>query len=220
MNLPIVKICGVRTVEHARAAAEAGADMIGLVFAESKRRVTVEDARAITSAHYKRRPRFVGVFVNEAAETMGRIAGDVRLDLAQLSGSEPPDVCADLRVPYTKVVHMGAGMTALDLLHIANQYLGATAIVLDSVGKTGLTRWGGTGTTVDWRDAAEVARELEKPVILAGGLTPDNVVAAIRIVKPWGVDVSGGVESDGVKDSMKIRAFVSAAQTALEGVTS
>jgi len=115
---------------------------------------------------------------------------------------------------------MGAGMTALDLLHIANQYLGATAIVLDSVGKTGLTRWGGTGTTVDWRDAAEVARELEKPVILAGGLTPDNVVAAIRIVKPWGVDVSGGVESDGVKDSMKIRAFVSAAQTALEGVTS
>src|SRR5579884_1930478 len=109
MSSPIVKICGVRTAHHARIAAEAGADMVGLIFAASKRQVTPEEARAVTSAAYSRRPRFVGVFVNEDPDTMGRIASEARLDLVQLSGSERPDACARLRVPYTKVIHVQAG---------------------------------------------------------------------------------------------------------------
>lgn len=220
MRVPLVKICGVRTVEHARTATEAGAGMVGLIFAVSKRQVSVEEARAVTSARYARRPRFVGVFVNEDPDTIGRIAGEARLDLAQLSGDETPEQCARLRVPYTKVVHVRAGMTADDVLHIANEYRDAAAIVLDTAGVTGLTRWGGTGISVDWPLAAEVVRRLGRPVVLAGGLRPDNVAAATQIVRPWGVDVSSGVETDGVKDIAKIRAFIGAATGALEGVTS
>jgi len=220
VRVPIVKICGVRTVEHARVAAEAGAGMVGLIFAASKRQVSVEEARAVTSARYARRPRFVGVFVNEDPDTIGRIAGEARLDLVQLSGEETPEECARLRMPYTKVVHVRDGMTADDVLHIANQYMGAVAIVLDTAGVTGLTRWGGTGVPVDWPLAAEVVRRLERPVVLAGGLRPDNVAAAIHMVQPWGVDVSSGVETDGVKDMAKIRAFIGAVTGALEGVTS
>jgi len=220
VRVPLVKICGVRTVEHARVAAEAGASMVGLIFAASKRQVGVEEARAVTLARYARRPRFVGVFVNEDPDTIGRIAGEARLDLVQLSGEETPEQCARLRVPYTKVVHVRDGMTADDVLHIANQYRGAVAIVLDTAGVTGLTRWGGTGVPVDWPLAAEVVRRLGRPVVLAGGLRPDNVAAATQIVRPWGVDVSSGVETDGVKDIAKIRAFIGAATGALEGVTS
>jgi len=220
VRVPLVKICGVRTVEHARTATEAGAGMVGLIFAVSKRQVSVEEARAVTSARYARRPRFVGVFVNEDPDTIGRIAGEARLDLAQLSGDETPEQCARLRVPYTKVVHVRAGMTADDVLHIANEYRDAAAIVLDTAGVTGLTRWGGTGISVDWPLAAEVVRRLGRPVVLAGGLRPDNVAAATQIVRPWGVDVSSGVETDGVKDIAKIRAFIGAATGALEGVTS
>ncbi len=222
MITPIVKICGVRTVEQARVAAEAGAGMVGLLFAESKRRVTVEEARAITSARYERRPRFVGVFVNEDPAAMARIAGAARLDLAQLSGGETAEACAGLRMPYTKVVHVREGMTARDVLHIATGYDGAAAIVLDTAGTAGTdgaTRWGGTGMTLDWRVAAEVVRGLDRPVALAGGLRPDNVAAAIGAVRPWGVDVSSGVETDGVKDEAKIRAFVAAATNAVEGGT-
>jgi len=220
VRVPLVKICGVRTVEHARAAAEAGAGMVGLIFAASKRQVGVEEARAVTLARYARRPRFVGVFVNEDPDTIGRIAGEARLDLVQLSGEETPEQCARLRVPYTKVVHVRDGMTADDVLHIANQYRGAVAIVLDTAGVMGLTRWGGTGVPVDWPLAAEVVRRLGRPVVLAGGLRPDNVAAAIHMVQPWGVDVSSGVETDGVKNIAKIRAFIGAATGALEGVTS
>jgi len=191
-----------------------------LIFAASKRQVTMEEVRAVTLARYARRPRFVGVFVNEDPDTIARIAGEARLDLVQLSGDETPEECARLRVPYTKVVHVHEGMTADDVLHIANKYQDAAAIVLDTAGVTGLTRWGGTGVPVDWPLAAEVVRRLGRPVVLAGGLRPDNVAAAIHIVQPWGVDVSSGVETDGVKDLAKIRAFIGAATSAPEGVTS
>ena len=220
MSQPIVKICGVRTVEHARAAAEAGAGMVGLIFAASKRQVSVEEARAVTSARYAWRPRFVGVFVNEDPDAIGRIAGEARLDLVQLSGEETPEECARLRVPYTKVVHVRDGMSVDDVLHIATKYVDAMSIVLDTAGLTRLTRWGGTGVPVDWPLAAEVVRRLGRPVVLAGGLRPDNVASAIDIVRPWGVDVSSGVETDGVKDEEKIRAFIGAARGAPEGVTS
>src|SRR5438874_6361816 len=127
-----VKICGVRTVHHAQVAAEAGADMVGLVFAESRRRVTPAEARAVTAAAYEQRPRFVGVFVNEDPDVIGRLAGELRLDLVQLSGDEAPEECARLRVPYFKVVHVRSGMAAQDVLRIAERYRDAAAIVLDS----------------------------------------------------------------------------------------
>ena len=112
MSAPLVKICGVRMLRHARVAAEAGADMVGLIFAPSRRQVTPEEAREITAAAYARRPRFVGVFVDENPDTVGRLAAELRLDLVQLSGQERPDDCATLRVPYMKVVHVREGMAA------------------------------------------------------------------------------------------------------------
>lgn len=215
MSGVLVKICGVRSALHARAAAEAGADMVGMVFAVARRRVTPPEAREMTSASYARRPRFVGVFVNENPEVIARAAADARLDLAQLSGDEPPELCARLRVPYMKVVHLGAGMTVGDVLYIASLYPGAVAIVLDSAGQPGA--WGGTGVATDLEVAAEVARRIERPVALAGGLRPETVGEAVRRVRPWAVDVSSGVETDGVKDEAKIAAFVGAAKQVAVG---
>jgi phosphoribosylanthranilate isomerase len=236
----VVKICGVRTVHQARVAAEAGADMVGLVFAESRRRVTPAEAGEVTAAAYARRPRFVGVFVNEDPDVIGRLAGALRLDLVQLSGDEAPEECARLRVPYLKVVHVTSGMVAQDVLRIAERYHDAVAIVLDSgdrrsphppspspsawrggaplpspasgrgVGGEGV--WGGTGLAVDPAIAADVVRQFNGLVMLAGGLRPDTVAGAVRAVRPWGVDVSSGVETDGAKDDAKITAFVAAAK--------
>ncbi len=214
MSAPVVKICGVRTVAQAQAAAMAGADMVGLVFAPSKRQVTPEQAREITMARYARRPRFVGVFVNETPAAMARIVMEARLDLVQLSGAEPPEECAALQVPYSKVLHLRDGMEASDLLHIAIGYGRAACLMVDAAGAAGsVTQWGGGGVAVDWRVAAGVVEQLARrgvPVMLAGGLRPDTVSAAVGAVRPWGVDVSSGVETDGIKDEQKIAAFVAA----------
>src|SRR5205807_2865777 len=133
-----------------------------------------------------RRPRFVGVFVNEDPDMIGRLAGALRLDLVQLSGDEAPEECAGLRVPYFKAVHVRSGMAAEDVLRIAERYRDAAAIVLDSAGP-GV--WGGTGLAMDPAIAAEVVRQFGGPVVLAGGLRPETVADAIRAVRPWGVDV-------------------------------
>jgi phosphoribosylanthranilate isomerase len=224
MGSPVVKICGVRTVHHVRVAAEAGADMVGLVFAESRRRVTPAEAREVTAAAYVRRPRFVGVFVNEDPDVIGRLAGELRLDLVQLSGDEAPEECARLQVPYLKVVHVRSGMAAQDVLRSAERYRDAVAIVLDSGDRrqaTGdrmdapPTAYGGTGQAVDPAIAADVVRQFGGLVMLAGGLRPETVAGAVRAVQPWGVDVSSGVETDGAKDAAKITAFVVAAKEAL-----
>ena len=237
MGSPVVKICGVRTVHHARVAAAAGADMVGLVFAESRRRVTPTEAHEVTAAAYVRRPRFVGVFVNEDPDVIGRLAGELRLDLVQLSGDEPPEQCARLQVPYLKVVHVRSGMAAQDVLRIAERYRDAVAIVLDSGDRRQATgdrtnapptafrpppdAYGGTGLAVDLAIAADVVRcrgVLHTPgglVMLAGGLRPETVATVVRTVQPWGVDVSSGVETEGVKDEAKITAFVAAAKEAL-----
>jgi phosphoribosylanthranilate isomerase len=227
-----VKICGVRTVHHARVAAEAGADMVGLVFAESRRHVTPAEAREVTAAAYARRPRFVGVFVNEDPDVIGRLAGELRLDLVQLSGDEAPEECARLRVPYFKVVHVRSGMAAQDVLRIAERYRDAVAIVLDTGGRreaeggrtcaplpTSVFRlpssaYGGTGLALDPAIAAEVVRRFNGLVMLAGGLRPETVATVVRTVQSWGVDVSSGVETDGAKDEAKITAFVAAAKGA------
>ena len=261
MGSPVVKICGVRTVHQARVAAAAGADMVGLVFAESRRRVTPAEAHEVTAASYVRRPRFVGVFVNEDPDVIGRLAGALRLDLVQLSGDEAPEECARLRVPYLKVVHVRSGMwpfgplpdpgvtspgsgsraergmAAQDVLRIAERYRDAVAIVLDSglwrsafgvwrsdcaqgtvrtpsAERRTPTAYGGTGLALDPAIAADVVRQFSGLVMLAGGLRPETVAGAVRAVRPWGVDVSSGVETDGAKDETKIMAFVAAAKGA------
>jgi len=231
--LTLVKICGLREPAHALAAAEAGADFIGLVFAESRRRVTVEQARAIARAlevaggwywkgtaadeqdlaHFLQRqtgwltdivqwqrPLLVGVFADTDAETINRTAEAVGLDLVQLSGDEPWDLCDRLSLPVLKAVKVKAGTSAEEI--IAGLRPGAVPL-LDTHAEGAL---GGTGRPFDWAVAAAVACRF--PVVLAGGLTPANVREAVRRVRPWAVDVSSGVETDGVKDVAKVCAFI------------
>jgi phosphoribosylanthranilate isomerase len=216
MTAPLVKICGIRELRHARAAAEAGADMIGFVFAESRRRITPEQAHEIACAPYARRPRFVGVFVNEDPAELARLAAKVRLDLVQLSGDESPTYCEGLRLPYLKVLHVRDEMSAEEVAQAAALYPAAAAIVLDAAG-SGSNRWGGTGLSIGPALAAAAVRLIGRPVMLAGGLRPQTVAEAIRAVQPWAVDVSGGVETDGVKDEVRIAMFVAAAKASAAG---
>ena len=210
-----VKICGIKEEVHALAAAEAGADFIGLVFARSQRQVTPAQAEKIASAVKKsgNTPEVVGVFVNMPAAEVNRIADFCHLDWVQLSGDESWDYCKELAKPIIKVVRIGerqqpdgicadlaAGEKVLTQKHI---YL------LDSQAKG---RYGGTGKTFDWSLARQVAEQF--PVIIAGGLTPENVAQAIEMAAPWGVDVSSGVETGGIKDIGKIRAFIEAVRRA------
>ena len=142
----------------------------------------------------------------DPALAVARRAEEVGLDLVQLSGSEPWEVNVHLNRPVLKCMKMRDGETADDLLF---HYRGTALLLLDPF-VPGV--YGGTGRTLDWRIAAEIARKT--PTVLAGGLTPDNVGDAVRGVQPWAVDVSSGVETDGAKDPGKIRAFIAAAKSA------
>jgi phosphoribosylanthranilate isomerase len=222
--MTLVKICGLREPAHALAAAEAGADFIGLVFAESRRRVSVDEAQAIAGAlgepltgacggaeHIeallqRKRPLVVGVFAGADAESVNRTAEAVGLDLVQLSGDEPWDMCGKLSRPVLKAVKVRDGTSAEEI--VAALPPGPVPL-LDTHAEGAL---GGTGRPFDWAVAGEVARRF--PIVLAGGLTPDNVGEAVRRVRPWAVDVSSGVETDGVKDVGKIKAFVAAVREA------
>jgi phosphoribosylanthranilate isomerase len=192
-----VKICGVTSPAIARAAAAAGADAIGLVFAPSRRQVSVEEARAIAAAL----PPFVtkvGVFVDAEPRRIRAIADAVRLDAVQLHGGEPPAAAAALGLPVIKAVRMrdAAAVEALRAYRVA-------AFLLDSF-EPDLA--GGTGKPFDWTLAAGLAAPA--PIILAGGLTAENVEQALEVVRPYGVDVSSGVETEGRKDPVKIREFI------------
>lgn len=201
-----VKICGIRTPAEAQAAAEAGADAIGLIFAPSRRQIDAAVARSIAGAL----PPFVsrvGVVVNEPLERLRALVDGVRLDAVQLHGDETPDYCAavrDLGVTVIKAVPV-AGPLDVDRLRA----LPVAAVLLDTH-RPG--QRGGTGEAFDWRYARPVAAVM--PVILSGGLTPDNVGAGIAAVRPYGVDVSSGVETGDRKDPAKIRAFIAAARSA------
>lgn len=193
-----VKICGITTPEAARAAAEAGADAIGLVFAPSRRRVSVEQAKAIVAAL----PPFVsrvGVFVDEAPERIAAIVEACGLDAIQLHGEEPPEAC---RWWFPWKVIKAIRVRGLESLEGLARYQ-VDAFLLDSFVPGEL---GGTGRTFDWEIAKAAASRFR--IILAGGLTPENVGDALDLVRPYGVDVSSGVETGGVKDPGKIRAFV------------
>jgi phosphoribosylanthranilate isomerase len=197
-----VKICGITRVEDAGAAARAGADAIGLVFEPaSPRYVEVERARAIAASL----PPFVtvvGLFVNAAPERIREVLSRVRIDLIQFHGAETPAQCRLHPRPYIKAVSM---REAVDLHAVQSAYGDAAGLLLDAY-SPGVA--GGSGTAFDW---TRVPRDLDKPVILAGGLTPANVAEAVRTTRPYAVDVSSGVESaKGVKDAGKIAAFIEA----------
>lgn len=205
-----VKVCGITEVEHALAAAEAGADFIGLVFAPSRRQVTLNKARQIVRAvsQLEARPEMVGVFVNLPAAEVNRIADDLSLDRVQLSGDEDWEYCLSIERPIIKAIHIPSELTDHDIVSILDSGFRLIAPerligLLDTQVKG---MYGGTAQAFDWRLAREVSARF--PIIVAGGLTPENVTQAIKIVRPWGVDASSGLESDGIKDSDKIRMFI------------
>jgi len=204
----LVKICGLRTVEHALAAASA--DMLGLVFAPSRRQVSVEQAATIAAALRARcapAPRLVGLFVNASPASIITVASAVGLDLVQLSGDEPPEDANALPLPVIKAVRMDG--SAREAAWIRRAASGELTLLVDAHVPGA---YGGTGVRADWQRAAELAATT--PLILAGGLTPANVATAIAAVRPLGVDVSSGVETDGHKDPAKIEAFLEAARSA------
>lgn len=197
-----VKICGIKTPETALFASDCGAGLLGFVFADSSRRISVETAKEIR----RRLPEGIktaGVFVDEEIETVNRIAGEVGLDYVQLHGNESPDYCRQVKAPVIKAFQIRSGQDFDEIENYPCDYF-----LLDSPG--GKYR-GGSGEAFDWK-LVRHAPQLDGRIILAGGLHPDNIEEAIQEVKPAGVDVSSGVETDGEKDHGKIKAFIEAAK--------
>ena len=194
-----VKICGITRGIDAAQVVAAGADAIGLVFYEpSPRAVTIEVAKEIV----KSVPAFVTVvalFVNPGIREVRKVLEEVRIDLLQFHGDEESDFCSQFQRPYIKAIRV---RQTSDVVASSLRFPGALALLLDSY-KPGVP--GGTGETFDW----SLIPESEKPLILAGGLAPDNIAFAIDQVQPFAVDVSGGVEaSKGIKDHSKINKFI------------
>ena len=240
-----IKICGLRDAETAVESVKAGADMIGIMFAESRRKVSPRQchdiceavlatrrtpppvqfeapvrgevrglswygawSEALEQSLFRWRPLLVGVFADQPADEVNNLAEAAGLDLVQLSGHETPEFARQIERPVIKALHVGPGHNASDLWDRAGEYLSA-AVLLDTA-KAGAL--GGTGEAFDWEIAREAAAKL--PFMLAGGLDPENVAAAVATVRPWAVDVSSGVETGGVKDIEKIRAFIRAVKEA------
>jgi phosphoribosylanthranilate isomerase len=211
-----IKICGIKDKENALAIAKAGADFIGLVFASSPRQVTPTQALEIVSALKKSKAtaQVVGVFVNTPAPTARKIADACHLDWVQLSGDESCEYCLELARPFIKVIHISRNyppeQACADLDNNENLLAGQKHIYLLDT-DTG-DKYGGTGMTFNWELAKPIAKKF--PVIIAGGLSPANVGRAIKIIKPWGVDVSSGVETKGVKNMSKVIKFIGAVREA------
>jgi phosphoribosylanthranilate isomerase len=200
-----VKICGITRTGDARAAADAGADAIGLVFyPPSPRYVSVERAVEIRDAL----PPFlqtVALFVNPDGAQVAQVIGRVHPALLQFHGDEPPEFCAQFGLPFVKACRVRPGVDALEYLRPFSR---AAAWLLDSF----VPEYGGVGESFDW-SLAPVDRS--RPLILSGGLDRGNVAQAIRAVHPWGVDVSSGVESaKGIKDAAKMTAFIAEVRNA------
>jgi len=194
------KICGITRVEDAQAAARSGADALGLVFYEkSPRHVSVRQAVELA----KTIPPFVtvvGLFVNPSEDEVRELLRHVPLDVLQFHGEEPPEFCAQFGRPYLKAIRVRLGV---DLLQCAARYAGAQGLLLDAYIEG---THGGTGESFDW---ALIPHDLPLPVVLSGGLHAGNVAQAVRVVRPYAVDVSSGVEAaKGIKDAAKIAAFI------------
>ena len=207
-----VKICGLTSTETALAASRAGADFVGFVFTSSRRHVTVEKALGVAQALHRlsTRPLLVGVFANAPAKEVNLIASSLGLDWVQLSGDEDWQYCREIEYPIIKVLHIFDDTRIDQVLGEIEKgyhlYGGEELIHLLDTGRRGT--YGGTGETFSWQLAKEAANRF--PVMVAGGLNPTNVGDLIKEVMPWGVDVSGGVETGGRKDQAKIEAFVKA----------
>lgn len=196
-------------------AADAGADLLGFIFYPSSPRcIAPERAREIaaTLRERGRAPKIVGVFVNESLERMHAIVTSVRLDLVQLAGTESVQVARELSPRVYKSLRPRDELEAGQLLHAYRAAVNGNvpAFIIDSFDAK---RFGGTGARANWNLAANIAREFS--ILLAGGLTAENVANAIRAVQPWGVDVSSGVErAPGLKDHVKVRQFIEQAKKA------
>ncbi len=195
-----IKICGITREQDALTATASGANAIGLVFYDkSPRHVTPEQAARIAAAV----PPFVtvvGLFVNPSAEEVREVLRQVPLDVLQFHGEETPEFCAQFGRPYLKAIRVKPGV---DLVQCAARYSGAQGLLLDAYVEG---THGGTGASFDW---ALIPRDLPLPIILSGGLAPDNVAQAIERVRPYAVDVSSGVEAaKGIKDAAKVAAFI------------
>jgi phosphoribosylanthranilate isomerase len=200
-----VKICGITRPADARAAAQAGADAVGFVFyPPSARFLSVERAVEIRDAL----PPFVqtvALFVNPDAAQVAQVLGRVRPAMLQFHGEETPAFCTQFGVPYVKACRVRQGV---DLLEYLRPFASAAGWLLDSY----VEEYGGAGESFDWSLVPAVR---DRPLILSGGLARGNVAAAIRSVRPWGVDVSSGVESaKGIKDAAKIAAFIAEVRNA------
>ena len=211
-----VKICGLRRAEDARAAALAGADLIGFIFAPGRRRVAPEEAAtAIAAARQATQGTLiaVGVFVDAPADEVNAVSRIAGLDLVQLHGSEPPALVAALERPVLKVLRPVSGAAVATVMAQMDVYAGQrnapVAFLIDGFAHGAA---GGHGIRADWALAALLVER--QRVLLAGGLAPDNVEEAIAQVCPWGVDVSSGVERDGNKDRELIGSFVATARRA------
>ena len=234
MMATIFKICGIRDAAAATVAAEAGADFLGFVFVEGVRRQLSPERGAEAIAEFRsalapdsasdsggaspKIPKIVGLFANQPAAFVNRVARSCGLDRAQLCGDEPPDFWEALDLPVIRQVKVREdlgrdGAAALAARQAAEALEAGHLAVLDKHRRGAL---GGTGETFDWTLAAQIGASVggasggADGLLLAGGLTPENVSDAIATASPWGVDVSSGVETGGVKDHAKIRRFARA----------
>jgi len=201
-----VKICGITRVQDALEAVRCGADAIGLVFyAASPRHVSVQQAQQIVAAL----PPFISVvalFVNATPAEIEAVLSQVRIDIVQFHGDETAADCERIKLPYFKAIRVKSDT---NLLQCALDFSSANALLLDTYSEAA---YGGTGHVFDWD---LIPKNMTKPVILAGGLIAENVSLAIQKIKPYAVDISGGVEvSKGIKDADKIAAFMLAVQAA------
>ena len=206
----IVKICGVKTIEVAKHALAAGADMLGFNFYPPSPRYIQPDTSAAIIARLKSLGvnfTAVGVFVNEKPQKIQNIMGNCQLDLAQLAGDETPQDIAALDGKAFKAVRPRSVQEAEEQWQLWARPIAPTLLVDAHVKGA----YGGTGETGDWSLARYMAEQT--PILLAGGLNPENEAAAVQVVRPWGVDVASGVESSpGIKDPEKISAFITAAK--------
>ncbi len=208
-----VKICGLRTAEHINTATEAGADMLGFIFHEpSHRFIEPQQVCSVLQASDglmqppagQCKPDLVGVFVHKEADYINEVAEQVGLQYVQLHGTETPEFCQQIKRPVIKAIRVHS---AVDLEQIKAFQSAVWRLLLD----TPTPDWGGSGETHDWELASLVSQTHR--ILLAGGLTVENVAAAVRQVRPWGVDVSSGVETNRQKDCEKIQAFIKQVRT-------
>ena len=208
-----IKICGLSKLEDALASATAGADFLGIIFEPNSRRcLDIEAAKKLVESFSTKwrqeKPKWVGVFANQPLDEINNLLTYCNMDIAQLSGHESPEYCLQVVRPVIKVIHVRTDTPLRETLwevkrSITEYYGNGHACMLDTF-KEGVL--GGTGQTFDW----EVASALSNAYyfLLAGGLSPENVAEAIEEVKPWGIDVSSGVETNGQKDPAKIAQFI------------